>query len=472
MNVTVIIPVYGKPDVLHLTLQALAGQHYSDFSVWLVDQGGTIPFEQFRNAYEDKLRIHYIDTPAHTTVSDKRNRAIRESAEDVVIFLDADTIVCADFVGEHMALQCAGNEVVIGYIYGKKGMQREELNYEGKLEFEAFMRWFEHESRHIPDEREKYYEPVQDQLMRLQWPWAVFWSGNISVSRAALQRAGGFDHRFKGWGIEDIEVGYRLVQSGYELTLSRSAWAVHVPHEVDEAKRMQDQTANARMFLRKYPAMEIELYFLKVHDWRKVPDRGEAIAKAANKATVTATTSIADTLMQEDELTHGMQKIIQMVTSSYDTHFLLVGYDAKLFVLSQVSTLIDPRAMSEGLMNVSGKKVYRLAGSCMPFEALSFDVCIITPVWTMYNPEMIPHLLMEALRTSRVCYCLSPRTEILPLLAVLTSLKKLGRDIEYSIVDVVDQNMKLITCKDRGMIQVQEGGMLDDQGRYRHHSYI
>ncbi|MGQ8874168.1 glycosyltransferase family 2 protein [Paenibacillus sp. TSA_86.1] len=465
MNVTVIIPVYGKPDVLHLTLQALAGQHYSDFSVWLVDQGGTISFEPLRDAFEDKLRIHYMDTPAHTTVSDKRNRAIRESAEDVVIFLDADTIVCADFVGEHMAMQRAGHDVVIGYIYGKKGMHREELNYEGKLELEAFMRWFEHESGRMPDEREKYYKPVQDQLMLLQWPWAVFWSGNISVSRAALQRAGGFEHRFKGWGIEDIEVGYRLVQSGYTLHLSRSAWAVHVPHEVDEAKRMRDQAVNARMFLRKYPAMEIELFLLKLHDWKK--DSVTATTAAASTAT-----AITDSHVEEEAMSHVMKTVLQKVTLSYGTHFLLVGYDAGLFALPQVSTLIDPREMSEARMNVSGKKVYRLAGSCMPFDALSFDVCIITPVWTMYRPEMIPHLLMEALRTSSVCYCLSPRTEFLPLLAVLTSLKRLGRNIEYNIVDVMHQNMKLVTFTDHGIVQVQEGGMLDDQGSHRHHSYI
>lgn len=458
MNVTVIIPVYGKPDVLHLTLQALARQHYSDFSVYLIDQGGSIPFEQFRDAFEDKLCIHYMDTPAYTTVSDKRNRAIRDSTGDVVIFLDADTIVCAEFVGEHIAMQQAGHDVVIGYIYGKKGMHREELHYEGELELEAFKSWFEHESGRLPDEREKYYEPVMDQLMQLPWPWAVFWSGNISVSRTALQRAGGFDHRFSGWGMEDIEVGYRLVQSGYALTLSRSAWAVHVPHEVDEAERMRNQAANARMFMRKYPSIEIELFLLKMHDWKK------DAAAAVNKG-------------QHDwsDQDHTFQAVMQAVTSTYGTHLLLVGYDARLFALSQVSTLIDPRESKElkqDLMNVPGKKVYRLAGSCMPFEASSFDGCIITPVWTMYRPELIFHLFMEALRTSHVCYCVSPKTEIMPLLAVMAALKKMGRDIEYSIMDVMNTTMKLVTCIDHGIAQVQEGGMLDDQGRHRHYSYI
>lgn len=461
MSVMVIIPVYGKPDVLNLTLQALAEQHYSGFSVYLVDQGGSIAFEPFKDAFEHKLRLHYLDTPAHTTVSDKRNRAIRQSTEEVVIFLDADTIVCTDFVGEHMAMQGAGHDVVIGYIYGKKGIDREELNYEGELELEAFMRWFEHESGRSADEREKYYGPIQDQLMQLQWPWAVFWSGNISVSRTALQRAGGFDHRFKGWGIEDIEVGYRLVQSGYTLTLSRAAWAVHVPHEVDEAKRKREQTVNARRFLQKYSTMEIELFLLKLLDWRK------------DSAKVPATTtSIADSLSQREQTSLVMQTVVQRVTSSYDTHLLLVGYEAELFALSQVSTLIEPREMSEELMNIDEKKIFRLAGSCMPFEALTFDGCIITTVWTMYRPEMIFHLLVEALRTSRVCYCLSPRTEILPLLAAITSLKKQGKAIEYSIVDIVDPNMKLVTCTDHGIVQVQEGGMLDDSGCHRHHSYI
>lgn len=51
-----------------------------------------------------------------------------------------------------------------------------------------------------------------------------------------------------------------------------------------------------------------------------------------------------------------MQTVVQRVTSSYDTHLLLVGYEAGLFALSQVSTLIDPREMSEELMNIDEKR--------------------------------------------------------------------------------------------------------------------
>ncbi|MGC5776385.1 glycosyltransferase family 2 protein [Paenibacillus pabuli] len=432
MYVNVIIPVYGKPEVLNLTLQALARQHFTDFSVYLIDQGGTIPIETVRNAFENRLDIHYIDAPANTTVSEKRNMAIRESSGDVVIFLDADTIVCTDYVNEHVAMQRAGHEVVIGYIYGKKGIQREELLYTGEWALDPFLAWFDQEYGHIPDEREKYYKPVQDHLMQLSWPWAVFWSGNISVSRVALQQAGGFDRRFTGWGIEDIEVGYRLVQSGYALTLSRAAWAVHVPHEVNEAKRMREQTANARIFLRKYPLIENELFLAKAEAWKK------------------DSASIGSEIILDDA-TCGT--IIDAVTSSYGTHFLLVGYDERLYSLSQVSTMLDPRGEDAAKFEISGKSVYNLAGFCMPFESDSFDGCIITPVWTWYRPELLTRLLTEALRTSRVCYCICPGNEAIPLLAAIAILKKMGSHIEYSIVNVIDRNMKLVTCVDHGFGQ-------------------
>jgi Glycosyltransferases, probably involved in cell wall biogenesis len=430
MYVTVIIPVYGKSDVLHLTLQALARQQFGEFSVYLVDQGGTIPIQTMRAAYEDKLDIHYIDAPPSSTVSEKRNMAIRESNGDAVIFLDADTIVCPDFVAEHAAMQRAGHEVVIGYIYGKKGIRREELLYTGERELDAFLAWFEQVSGRIPDEREKYYEPVRDNLMQLPWPWAVFWSGNISVSRQALKAAGGFDRRFIGWGIEDIEVGYRLVKSGYALTLSRAAWAVHVPHEVDEEKRMRDQAANALTFLRKYPSIENELFLVKAETWHK--------DSAGNGGSEIAL----------DDVT--CRHVIDAVTSGYDTSYLLVGYEERLMALSQVSAMMDPRGEYAAQFAVSGKRVYRLAGLCMPFESDAFDGCILTPIWTLYKPELLPRLLLEALRTSRTCYCICPGNETIPLLAAIAILKKMGRNIESSMVH--DKGIKLVICSDHGTV--------------------
>ncbi len=428
MLVTVIIPVYGKANVLHVTLQALARQHFDAFSVYLVDQGGTIPMDEVRAAFESKLDIYYIDTPASTTVSEKRNLAIRASRGEVVIFLDADTIVCPEFVAEHVAMQRAGHEVVIGYIYGKKGFGREELLYSGEWELDAFLAWFEDVSGRIPDEREKYYEPVHDHLMELPWPWAVFWSGNISVSRSALQRAGGFDHRFVGWGIEDIEVGYRLVKSGYPLILSRAAWAVHVPHEVDEEKRMRDQAANARTFLRKYPSIENELFLVRAASWNKDSNDigGEFILDEA-----------------------ACDFVIDAVTSSYGTQFLLVGYEERLYSFPQVSVMMDPRKEYADTFTTSDRSVYRLAGLCMPFEYDTFDACIITPVWRGYRPELLSRLLMEAMRVSRVCYCICPGNESIPLLAAIAGLKKLGSTMEYSVASDIDKRVRLIICSDR-----------------------
>lgn len=64
---------------------------------------------------------------------------------------------------------------------------------------------------------------VNDAIMKMDAPWNVFWTGNISINRTMLPYAGVFDERFRRWGYEDVELRYRLVRSGAILSLNREA---------------------------------------------------------------------------------------------------------------------------------------------------------------------------------------------------------------------------------------------------------
>jgi hypothetical protein len=44
---------------------------------------------------------------------------------------------------------------------------------------------------------------------------------------------GGFDERFRDWGAEDVELGYRLHRHGVPLVADIRPWAVENPHERD-----------------------------------------------------------------------------------------------------------------------------------------------------------------------------------------------------------------------------------------------
>lgn len=44
-------------------------------------------------------------------------------------------------------------------------------------------------------------------------PWCLFWTMNCSVEAEAFWLVGGFDESFRGWGGENLELGYRLFRA-------------------------------------------------------------------------------------------------------------------------------------------------------------------------------------------------------------------------------------------------------------------
>ena len=54
---------------------------------------------------------------------------------------------------------------------------------------------------------------------------------NFSCETEALIRVGGFDEGIDNqWGVEDIELGYRLQQSGWGFIYDHTAYNYHICH--------------------------------------------------------------------------------------------------------------------------------------------------------------------------------------------------------------------------------------------------
>ena len=57
--------------------------------------------------------------------------------------------------------------------------------------------------------------------------FSYYHTGNVSTARALLNEAGRFSEEFSIYGMEDIELGYRLEKIGCRMVHGPSAKALH-----------------------------------------------------------------------------------------------------------------------------------------------------------------------------------------------------------------------------------------------------
>jgi hypothetical protein len=95
--------------------------------------------------------------------------------------------------------------------------------------------------------------------MKWPLPWLHFYTMNCSVPADDFWAVGGFDEMFRSWGVEDVELGYRLYHNGSTMVLSRDAWTIEIPVKRPVKALLYSLIRNGRLFLDKFREPNIEL---------------------------------------------------------------------------------------------------------------------------------------------------------------------------------------------------------------------
>lgn len=209
-TVTVLITTYNRRDILERTLEALSDQTWRDFDVVVIDDGstdGTWAYLQDRARAGDARLT--IATQANTGQALARNHGLKLVRSDIVLFLGDDTIPEPDFVAEHMRVHQEADSPVA--VVGYTTWDREAMRVTPALNFinEA-----------------GYQFSYRDMVDGSDVPYTRFYTSNISVPRIALGDEA-FDPRFRHYGWEDIELGYRLSRAGLRIIYHRKACVRH-----------------------------------------------------------------------------------------------------------------------------------------------------------------------------------------------------------------------------------------------------
>ena len=232
--VSVVIPYYEQPAELERTLAALEGQTWPRelFEVVIVDDGSETPL----SAPASPLRVTVVHQEDRGFgLARARNAGVETAAHDILLFLDADMLPEAGWIGAHAKWhQTVGDALTIG---SRAFVAADDIDAQtirtrpGSLK-ELFADRPQDASfvdRHLA--RTRHLTARGDDQFR------VLEGGNFGIRRQLFKAVGGFDETFTRWGGEDTEFGYRAQTIGGVLVPLAAAFAWHQGRQAEDRER-------------------------------------------------------------------------------------------------------------------------------------------------------------------------------------------------------------------------------------------
>ncbi|HZY96765.1 MAG TPA: glycosyltransferase [Candidatus Cybelea sp.] len=241
LEVSVVVPTYNRVDTLARVVPTLLAQDLapSRYEVLICDSNSSDGTAEFMNRVQaEHANVRYLAAP-YSGRAAARNAGIAAARGEIVLFNDADIFASADLLSTHLA----------------RHRDRERLAVVGlEVQVKDFGEYVY--KRDHPDARGHLHPPSRKKIA-----WLYFLTGNASVRRKDLIRAGCFDESFTGYGHEDLELGYRLHALGVEILYEPRAVNYHcqdVTYE-DQKSKMRLAGRSSALFYRKHPDLEVML---------------------------------------------------------------------------------------------------------------------------------------------------------------------------------------------------------------------
>jgi len=232
--ITVQLCTYNRRALLGRVLEALFHQDLDpkDYEIILVDDGsndGT--YEEILRNVRPTCAFHLIRQP-NAGLARGRNVGIERARGEIILFMDDDVLATPGLLSAHVRFHREHRRTIC------RGVA---------INVESF--------DNLP--------PPKYSLRH--YSGAYFWTTNVSVPRELLSETRGFDERFREYGWEDLELGFRLRCKGVPSLLARDAIVYHfkpplVPAQFARAARQaRSQARTARQFFAKHPHWRIAL---------------------------------------------------------------------------------------------------------------------------------------------------------------------------------------------------------------------
>ncbi|MEO7910653.1 MAG: exopolysaccharide biosynthesis glycosyltransferase EpsD [Roseiflexaceae bacterium] len=208
LTLSIIIPTYNRCKQLQRVLTGLERQTVpsNQFEVIVVSDGSTDDTNDFLKTASTGLQLKPI-FQSNSGVAAARNNGLHNASGQLILFLDDDVVPHPQLVAEHLRIHISqpGDVIVLG-----------PMLTPSDFSLAPWVRW----------EQAMLVKQYDAMLAEKFQPTArQFYTGNTSLAREHLLKAGGFDEHFRR--AEDVELAYRLAQAGLRFIFNAQAIGYH-----------------------------------------------------------------------------------------------------------------------------------------------------------------------------------------------------------------------------------------------------
>ncbi len=246
-GISVIIPAHNRPEILAESLRRLKLQSYppEKFEVIVVDDSSDDNIEPIVRGNGIQFIYYRLeDKNTKFNAGHARQTGAMQASHPILQFLDADILVDEHFLWavQWVHYNCP-ETICLGYISGYN------LEDQGHKHLLQDLKGVEGGINIIPDRsREPALRSCIDNIQLLDSPWRLCYTGNFSIGKANFFRTGGFEQKFTGWGLEDIEFGFRSFQHKLNWVFSRFAVGYHIIDESETISRNPFKIGNPQQY--------------------------------------------------------------------------------------------------------------------------------------------------------------------------------------------------------------------------------
>jgi len=262
--VSVVIPTYNRRKNLELVIKSLLLQDYptNRYEIIIADDGSADGTKELVNSFIKKFpgRLKYCyQRHEGFRAGQARNMGAKYAKGDVLLFLDSDIIALPNLVTNHVC-SLKNADCVLGYASGFLSRKKHNFNTIKKMLQKGLNL---SKIKIIPEERDLDFDDNRiNNSEKNKKIWRNFVSINFSIKKAAFQKLN-FNEQFIGWGIEDIELGYRMVKKKYVIKMNKSCIGLSLPHKGNynyfiPKEKVSSYIKNIILFYSLYPDLDIK----------------------------------------------------------------------------------------------------------------------------------------------------------------------------------------------------------------------